>query len=54
MDTRYDWFAPTAQLDQEWVAEETRLFDLMKETGFMDEDAPPTSFTIVESGPTAS
>ncbi|WP_158228372.1 ABC transporter substrate-binding protein [Pseudonocardia sp. MH-G8] len=54
LDTRYDWFAPTAQLDQEWVAEETRLFDLMKETGFMDEDAPPTSFTIVESGPIAS
>ncbi|HEX2145082.1 MAG TPA: hypothetical protein VHG10_11290, partial [Glycomyces sp.] len=48
LDTHYDWFAPTAYLDEEWIAEEKRLFDLMKETGFMDEDVPPPDFTVVE------
>jgi ABC-type nitrate/sulfonate/bicarbonate transport system substrate-binding protein len=48
LDTEYDWFAPTAYLDEEWVAEERRLFDLMKETGFMDADTPTPDFTIIE------
>jgi ABC-type nitrate/sulfonate/bicarbonate transport system substrate-binding protein len=48
LDTRYDWFAPTAYLDEAWVAEERRLFDFMKETGFMDEDTPAPDFTIIE------
>jgi ABC-type nitrate/sulfonate/bicarbonate transport system substrate-binding protein len=44
---RYDWFAPTAFLDQQWVTEETELFDLMKETGFMDEDVAAPNFTVL-------
>ncbi len=27
---------------------ETELFDLMKETGFVDEDVPAPDFTILE------
>jgi len=44
---RYDWFAPTAFLDQQWVTEETELFDLMKQTGFMDEDVAAPNFTVL-------
>jgi ABC-type nitrate/sulfonate/bicarbonate transport system substrate-binding protein len=47
LENRYDWFAPTAFLDQQWVAEETELFDLMKQTGFMDEKVPAPNFTIL-------
>ncbi len=47
----FDWFADTAYLDQKWIAEEKRLFDLMKETGFMEEDVPAPHFTVLE--PTA-
>lgn len=48
LDTRYDWFAPTTYLDEEWVAEETEVFDLMRETGFMDEDVEDPNFTVIE------
>jgi ABC-type nitrate/sulfonate/bicarbonate transport system substrate-binding protein len=48
LDTKYDWFAPTTYLNETWIAEERRLFDLMKETGFMEEDTPAPDFTIIE------
>jgi ABC-type nitrate/sulfonate/bicarbonate transport system substrate-binding protein len=47
LENRYDWFAPTAFLDQQWVTEETELFDLMKQTGFMDEEVAAPNFTVL-------
>ena len=47
LENRYDWFAPTAFLDQQWVSEEVQLFDFMKQTGFMDEDVAAPSFTVL-------
>lgn len=51
LTNQFNWFAPTAYLDEEWVAEETGLFKLMKETGFMEEDVAAPHFTVFE--PTA-
>jgi ABC-type nitrate/sulfonate/bicarbonate transport system substrate-binding protein len=48
LDTQYDWFVPTTYLDEAWVKSETELFDLMKETGFIDEDIEAPHFTILE------
>lgn len=49
LDNTYDWFVPTTYLDQEWVDSETELFELMKETGFVEEDVPTPHFTIIEA-----
>lgn len=48
LSNKYDWFVSTAFLDEEWVTEETEVFELMKETGFMDEDVPTPDFTVIE------
>ncbi len=48
LNDTYDWFVPTTYLDQAWVDSETELFDLMKETGFVDEDVDAPDFTILE------
>jgi ABC-type nitrate/sulfonate/bicarbonate transport system substrate-binding protein len=44
----YDFFAPTVYLDDEWVEQETAIYDLMKETGWMDPDAEIPEFVVVE------
>lgn len=44
----YDFFAPTVYLDEEWVQNETAVYDLMKETGWMDPDAETPRFEVVE------
>ncbi|GAA3774637.1 ABC transporter substrate-binding protein [Plantactinospora mayteni] len=46
----YDWFVDSTYLDQAWVDSETRLFELMKETGFVEEDTPALDFTILPKG----
>jgi ABC-type nitrate/sulfonate/bicarbonate transport system substrate-binding protein len=43
----YDFFAPTVYLDDEWVANETAVYDLMKQTGWMDPDAEIPEFVAV-------
>lgn len=43
----HDWFVDTVYLDEEWIDNETALYDLMKETGFMEEDAPTPRFEVV-------
>jgi ABC-type nitrate/sulfonate/bicarbonate transport system substrate-binding protein len=48
LENRYDWFAPSAFLDEKWVSEETELFDLMKQTGFMDEGLATPNFTVLK------
>ena len=42
-----DWFVSTVYLDEEWVANESRLFDLMRDTGYMEEDQEDPKFKIV-------
>lgn len=48
LDTKYDWFVDSTYIDQEWADQETKVFDLMKETGFMDEDTAPPHFTVMD------
>lgn len=48
LDNRFDWFVPSAYLDDQWVAGELEVFDLMRETGFMGADVENPSFTTVE------
>ena len=46
--SEHDFFTDTVYLDQEWVDAETNVYDLMKETGWMDGDAEVPRFEIVE------
>jgi ABC-type nitrate/sulfonate/bicarbonate transport system substrate-binding protein len=48
LDTKFDWFVPTTYLDDEWVEGEREVFDLMKETGFIEEDVEEPTFTTLE------
>jgi ABC-type nitrate/sulfonate/bicarbonate transport system substrate-binding protein len=48
LDNKFDWFVPTTFLDDEWVKGEQEVFDLMRETGFVAEDAEEPSFTTLE------
>jgi hypothetical protein len=43
-----DWFVDSVYLDEQWIEGETALFDLMKETEFMEADAPVPRFEVVE------
>jgi ABC-type nitrate/sulfonate/bicarbonate transport system substrate-binding protein len=43
----YDFFAPTVYLDEEWIKNETNVYTLMKETGFMEADAEVPRFEVV-------
>ena len=43
-----DWFVETPFLDADWVEAEMAIYDLMKETGFMEENAPTPRFEVVE------
>lgn len=49
LDNTYDWFVPTTYLDDEWVKSETELFELMKKTGFVEDDVATPDFTVVEA-----
>jgi ABC-type nitrate/sulfonate/bicarbonate transport system substrate-binding protein len=44
----YDFFAPTVYLDEEWIENETKVYDLMKKTGWMEQDAEIPRFEVVE------
>lgn len=48
LENQFNWFASSAYLDEQWVAEETELFSLMKKTGFMEEDVKTPHFTVLE------
>lgn len=43
----YDFFAPTVYLDEQWIKDETNVYTLMKETGFMDANAEVPRFEVV-------
>jgi ABC-type nitrate/sulfonate/bicarbonate transport system substrate-binding protein len=49
-----DWFTDSVYLDQKWVDEELQVFDLLRETGFMPEDAPDPEFDINAPGSSGS
>lgn len=44
----HDYFQPTAYLDENWIENESTIYDLMKEHGLMDEDAENPEFAVVE------
>ncbi|GAB6987713.1 ABC transporter substrate-binding protein [Nocardioides pyridinolyticus] len=48
ISNNYDWFVDTTYMDEAWVESETELFDLMKETGYIDEEIEAPHFTIFE------
>ncbi|MFQ5856699.1 MAG: ABC transporter substrate-binding protein [Anaerolineae bacterium] len=43
----HDWFVTSVYLDEGWVNRESELFDLMRETGFMEEGEENPEFDIV-------
>ena len=43
----HDWLPDSVYLDQEWIATESRVFDLMRENGFMPDDLPNPTFVAV-------
>jgi ABC-type nitrate/sulfonate/bicarbonate transport system substrate-binding protein len=48
LNDTYDWFVPTTYLDEDWIKSETELFELMKTTGFVEEDLETPDFTVVK------
>lgn len=46
----HDWFVEEVALDEEWIENEMKVFDLMKETGFMEEDAETPRFEATAEG----
>ncbi len=42
-----DWFATDFYLTDEWIEKESRLFDLMRESGFMGEDEVNPRFEVL-------
>jgi ABC-type nitrate/sulfonate/bicarbonate transport system substrate-binding protein len=42
-----DWFVESVYLDSDWIEGETALYDLMKETGFMEKDLPVPRYEAV-------
>lgn len=44
---QHDWFVKSVYMDQGWVDRESELFDLMRETGFMDKDQKNPEFDII-------
>ena len=46
----HNWFMDSVYLDDEWIDGENKVFDLLKETGFMDEEQEPPAFEAVGAG----
>lgn len=44
---QHDWFVTSAYIDEDWVERESQIFDLMRETGFMEEGQENPIFDIV-------
>jgi ABC-type nitrate/sulfonate/bicarbonate transport system substrate-binding protein len=43
----HDWLPDSVYLDEDWIATESRVFDLMRENGFMPRDLPDPTFVAV-------
>jgi ABC-type nitrate/sulfonate/bicarbonate transport system substrate-binding protein len=50
----HDWFVPSVSFDDTWIKNETQLYDLMKETKFMDRNAPTPAFEAVKPATSAT
>jgi ABC-type nitrate/sulfonate/bicarbonate transport system substrate-binding protein len=47
LDNTYDWYEETVYIDDQWIEGETQVFDLMKETGFIEQDTPDPEFVPI-------
>ena len=45
--TKHDWFVSSVYLNEEWVKNESKLFDLMRDTGYMAKDEENPTFKII-------
>jgi ABC-type nitrate/sulfonate/bicarbonate transport system substrate-binding protein len=45
LTNKFDWFVDSAYVDQTWADGEMEVFDLMRETGFIEEDVEDPNFT---------
>lgn len=45
---KHDWFVDSVRIDDQWIKNETKLYDLMKETKFMESNAPVPAFEAVK------
>jgi len=45
--TQHDWFVTSVYLTQDWIDNESKLFDLMRDTGYMDKDEKDPTWKIV-------
>jgi hypothetical protein len=45
LENKFDWFVDSAYIDQEWANGEMEVFDLMRETGFIEKDVEDPNFT---------
>jgi ABC-type nitrate/sulfonate/bicarbonate transport system substrate-binding protein len=43
-----DWFTDSVYMSDKWIEEETQVFDLLRETGFMSEDQEDPEFAHIE------
>ena len=43
----HNWFMDSVYLDDEWIEGENQVFDLLKETGFMEQEQEPPPFETV-------
>jgi ABC-type nitrate/sulfonate/bicarbonate transport system substrate-binding protein len=43
----HDWFVSSVYMDPTWVGNESEIFDLMRETGFMAQDQPNPEFDVI-------
>jgi ABC-type nitrate/sulfonate/bicarbonate transport system substrate-binding protein len=48
--TQHDWFVDTVYMDEAWIAGEMKLFDKMKEYGFMPQDTAIPEWEAVKAG----
>lgn len=44
---KHDWFVDSVYITEPWIKRETALFGLMKDTGFMNKNAPNPRFEVV-------
>ena len=45
LENKFDWFVDSAYIDQEWADGEMEVFDLMRQTGFIEENVEDPNFT---------
>lgn len=44
----HDWFVDSVYLEDDWIENEKQIYPLMKETGFMKQNAPVPDFEVVQ------